>query len=275
MRLQRETPLSAAADHGARWSSTCDGGAGRSPRKCSCCNRFNWELPVIVTTSTHCARHRAHAEFLCKTARCWQPHLSGCPMDAEQNPVPAILEYLRSCKRDGTYERRTHSFVRLSHSCTATRVFASIWEDVGEFDRLAVRVAETRARRRRGGDSVVGGATLVQRRGRDDGNLLGRLQWTSDCGAPPSGTQGNCNHLLDGRPLRGRCALHGRHASCGRRTRVGLVLLRLNVPAARPQYLVGDRWRAMRLSASKRATVLRTLAAAPATRWVLEARIGL
>ncbi len=29
---------------------------------------------------------------------------------------------------------------------------------------------------------MVGGATLVQRRCRDDGNLLGRVQWTSDCG---------------------------------------------------------------------------------------------
>ena len=91
---------------------------------------------------------------------------------------------------------------------------------------------------------MVGGATLVQRRRRDDGNLLGWLQWTSDRGAPPSGTQGNRNHLLDGRPLRRRCALHGRHASCGRGLEWGSFFFGSMCLPPDPM-LVGDRWRAM------------------------------
>ena len=46
------------------------------------------------------------------------------------------------------------------------------------------------------------GATLVQWRRWNDGNLLGWVQWTSDRGAPPRGTQGNRNHLLDRRSVR-------------------------------------------------------------------------
>jgi hypothetical protein len=33
-------------------------------------------------------------------------------------------------------------------------------------------------------------------------NFLGRVQWTADCSAPPSGTQSNRNHLFDRRSVR-------------------------------------------------------------------------
>ncbi len=82
-------------------------------------------------------------------ARIWLPD------DAEQNPVPAILEYLPYRKRDGTYERDA-----LTHPYLAGHGYAGVRVDLRGW---------------RGGDRVVGGATLVQRRRRDDGNLLGRL----------------------------------------------------------------------------------------------------
>ena len=91
---------------------------------------------------------------------------------------------------------------------------------------------------------MVGGATLVQWRCRDDGNLLGRVQWTSDCGAPPSGTQGDRNHLFDRRSVRRRCTLHGRHASYGRGLEWASFFFGSMCLPPDP-ILVGDSWRAM------------------------------
>jgi predicted acyl esterase len=50
-------------------------------------------------------------------ARIWLPD------DAEQNPVPAILEYLPYRKRDGTYERDalTHPYLA-GHGSASVRV---------------------------------------------------------------------------------------------------------------------------------------------------------
>ena len=144
---------------------------------------------MIVTTFPRTVRVIEHMLIPLKdgtrlAARIWLPG------DAEQNPVPAILEYLPYRKRDGTYERDA-----LTHPYLAGHGYAGVRVDIrGAANwRAAVRrVREARTRRWPGGDSVVGGATLVQWRCRDDGNLLGRVQWTSDCGAPPPGTQGDC-----------------------------------------------------------------------------------
>jgi predicted acyl esterase len=59
---------------------------------------------VIVTTFPRTVRVIEHTLIPLKdgtmlAARIWLPD------DAEQNPVPAILEYLPYRKRDGTYER--------------------------------------------------------------------------------------------------------------------------------------------------------------------------
>ena len=51
-------------------------------------------------------------------ARIWMPE------DAEQNPVPAILEYLPYRKRDGTYERDALERIPISQ-VTATPASAS------------------------------------------------------------------------------------------------------------------------------------------------------
>ena len=63
-------------------------------------------------------------------ARIWLPD------DAEQNPVPAILEYLPYRKRDGTYQRDalTHPYLA-GH--TGGR-FASTFRGSGESGGLAV-----------------------------------------------------------------------------------------------------------------------------------------
>ena len=94
------------------------------------------------------------------------------PADAEQNPVPAILEYLPYRKRDGTYERDA-----LTHPYLAGHGYAGVRVDIrgsGEsggllFDEYAKQGRWCRSY------SVVGRATLVQRRCRNDGNLLGRI----------------------------------------------------------------------------------------------------
>ena len=64
----------------------------------------NGSAPVIVTTFPRAVRIIEHTLIPLKdgttlAARIWLPE------DAEQNPVPAILEYLPYRKRDGTYER--------------------------------------------------------------------------------------------------------------------------------------------------------------------------
>ena len=50
------------------------------------------------------------------------------PQDAEQNPVPAILEYLPYRKRDGTYERDalTHPYLA-GHGYAGTRRHPRHW----------------------------------------------------------------------------------------------------------------------------------------------------
>ena len=128
-------------------------------------------------------------------ARIWLPD------DAEQNPVPAILEYLPYRKRDGTYERDA-----LTHPYLAGYGYASVRVDLrgsGEFDGFTVRrVRQAGTRRWRGGDRLAGGSALVQWLGWDDGNFLGRVQWASSCGAPSPGTQSNPNHLFERRSVR-------------------------------------------------------------------------
>jgi predicted acyl esterase len=71
-----------------------------------------WSVPVIVTTFPRAVRVIEHTLISLKdgttlAARIWLPE------DAEQNPVPAILEYLPYRKRDGTYERDalTHPYL--------------------------------------------------------------------------------------------------------------------------------------------------------------------
>jgi len=88
---------------------------------------------VIVTTFPRSVRVIEHTLIPLKdgtalAARIWLPD------DAEQNPVPAILEYLPYRKRDGTYERDA-----LTHPYLAGHGYAGVRVDIrgcGESDGL-------------------------------------------------------------------------------------------------------------------------------------------
>src|ERR1700731_957635 len=87
----------------------------------------------IVTTFPKTVRVIEHMSIPLKdgttlAARIWLPE------DAEQNPVPAILEYLPYRKRDGTYERDA-----LTHPYLAGHGYAGVRVDIrgtGESDGL-------------------------------------------------------------------------------------------------------------------------------------------
>jgi putative CocE/NonD family hydrolase len=88
---------------------------------------------LIVTTFPRAVRVIEHTSIPLQdgtmlAARIWLPE------DAEQNPVPAILEYLPYRKRDGTYERDS-----LSHPYLAGHGYAGVRVDIrgsGESDGL-------------------------------------------------------------------------------------------------------------------------------------------
>jgi predicted acyl esterase len=78
---------------------------------------FRKSVAVIVTTIPRAVRVIEHTLIPLKdgtllAARIW------LPIDAEQNPVPAILEYLPYRKRDGTYERDalTHPYLAAGYA---------------------------------------------------------------------------------------------------------------------------------------------------------------
>src|SRR5215475_11009186 len=84
----------------------------------------NWSVPVIVTTFPRSVRVIEHTLIPLKdgttlAARIWLPD------DAEQNPVPAILEYLPYRKRDGAYERDA-----LTHPYLAGHGYAGVRVDI-------------------------------------------------------------------------------------------------------------------------------------------------
>ena len=76
-------------------------------------------------------------------------------------------------------------------------------------------------------------AALVQRRGRHDGHLLGRLQRAAGRGAPAAGAEGDHHALLDRRPLRRRHALHGRRAAERQASAGASFFFGVDVPPAR------------------------------------------
>ena len=227
---------------------------------------------MIVTTFPRKVRVIEHMLIPLKdgttlAARIWLPE------DAERNPVPAILEYLPYRKRDGTYERDA-----LTHPYLAGHGYAGVRVDIrGSGESRGLLFDEYAPQEQDDGVELIAwlaaqpwcsGAVGMM------GISLGRLQWASDRGAPPAGAQGDRDHLLDRRSLRRRCPLHGRHASHGR-TRMGLVLLRLDVPPARPGPRRRQLARDVAGAAGEHSAVLRAVAGAPAARRLLEAWIGL
>ena len=131
------------------------------------------------------------------------------------------------------------------------------------------------AGRRARGDRLARGAALVQRRGRHDGNLLGRLQRAAGRRAPAAGAEGDHHRLLDRRPLRRRRPLHGRRAA---RPPISAGARSSSASMCRPPdpAIVGERWRDDVAGAAARTLPLfvENWLAAPAPRRVLEARLG-
>src|SRR6202045_487665 len=133
----------------------------------------------IVTTFPKTVRVIEHTLIPLKdgttlAARIWLPE------DAEQNPVPSILEYLPYRKRDGTYERDA-----LTYPYLAGHGYAGVRVDIrgcGESTGLLFDEYAAGTRRWRGANRLAGGTTLVQWRRWNDRNLLGWVQWTSNCG---------------------------------------------------------------------------------------------
>ena len=119
-----------------------------------------------------------------------------------------------------------------------------------------------------------GRAAVVQRRGRSDREVVGRLQCAPDRGAPPARAARNRDGVLDRRPLCGRRALHGR-VSVERQPLVGRRVL----PALRAASRPGARRLgvALALAGAARGGVSASaaLARAPAARRLLAPGLGL
>ena len=131
------------------------------------------------------------------------------PEDAEQNPVPAILEMIPYRKRDGTIYRD----VRM-HPWIAAQGYACVRVDIrgsGESEGLlAGRISPARAAGWGRDHRLAVAPELVQRHRRHDRHLLGRLQRPAGRRPEAAGAQGHHHPLLDRRPLRRRYPLHGR-----------------------------------------------------------------
>ena len=97
------------------------------------------------------------------------------PRSSEELPVPAVLEYIPYRRRDGTISRD-----RLTHAYFAGHGYAAVRVDMrgaGDSDGLLLDEYLAAGAGRRGrGHRLARRAALVQRHGRHDGHLLGRLQ---------------------------------------------------------------------------------------------------
>src|SRR5919201_888939 len=130
MRQRWDRPGHDGADHERHLPLVdTDRGYGIQPHEGS----WPTSVAVIVTTFPRTVRVIEHMLIPLKdgtklAARIWLPD------DAEQNPVPAILEYLPYRKRDGTYERDA-----LTHPYLAGHGYAGVRVDMrgcGESDGL-------------------------------------------------------------------------------------------------------------------------------------------
>ena len=127
-------------------------------------------------------------------ARMWLPE------DAEEKPVPAILEYLPYRKRDGTIVRDA-----LTHPYFAGHGYAAIRVDMrGNGDSEGLMLDEYTKQEQDDALEVI--AWLARQKwctgqGRHDRHFLGRLQRAAGRGAQAPGAQGHRHPVLDRRPL--------------------------------------------------------------------------
>ena len=170
------------------------------------------------------------------SARVWMPE------DADQNPVPAILEHLPYRKRDGTTARDA-----LTHPYFAGHGYACIRVDMrGNGDSEGLMEDEYSEQELQDACDVIAwarGAALVQRQGRHDGHFLGRLQRAAGRGQAAAGAEGDHHALLDRRPLCRRHPLQGR-LLLNENMGWGATMLSYSSRPPDPA-IVGDNWRDM------------------------------
>jgi predicted acyl esterase len=141
---------------------------------------------VIVTTFPNAVRVIEHTLIPLKdgtmlAARIWLPD------DAEQNPVPAILEYLPYRKRDGTYERDA-----LTHPYLAGHGYAGVRVDIrGSGESTGLLFDEYAKQEQDDGVEVIAWLAAQPWSNGSVGRMgisWGWVQWTSNCGAKSPGT---------------------------------------------------------------------------------------
>ena len=137
------------------------------------------------------------------SARVWMPE------DAEQNPVPAILEHLPYRKRDGTTARDS-----LTHPYFAGHGYACLRVDMrGNGDSEGLMEDEYSEQELQDACDVIAWAAssaLVLGHSRHDGHFLGWLQRTAGRRQTAGSAEGDHHALLDRRPLCRRHPLQGR-----------------------------------------------------------------
>ena len=188
--------------------------------------------------------------------------------------MPAILEYLPYRKRWGTHDRDA-----LTHPYLAGHGYASVRVDIrgsGEsegllFDEYTAQEQDDAL----GGDRLARGAAVVQRGGRDDGHLVGRVQRTPGRRPPGPALKAIVSIVLDRRSLCRRRAFHGRGAAGRSRNSDGRRSSSARCAHPPDPVLVGEQMaRDVARAAGERAAVPRTLAAASAPGCVLAAWFG-
>ena len=143
-----------------------------------------------------------------RTARAW-PAATGCRCDALSEPVPAILEYIPYCKRDGTAARD-----EAMHPYFAGHGYAAIRVDLrGSGESEGVMLDEYLKQEQDDALEVIAWiAAQPWCTGRV--GMMGK-SWGGFNGAagrrpPPAGAEGRDLDVLDRRPLRRRHPQHGR-----------------------------------------------------------------
>ena len=168
----------------------------------------------------------------------------------------------------------------LTHPYLAGHGYACVRVDIRgsrRFRRRAVRrVQPAGAGRRARGHRLAGGPALVQRRGRHDRHLLGRLQRAAGRGAPAAGAEGDRHAVLDRRPLSPTTSTTWA-APAQRQASAGRAIFFADMAHPPDPALVGERWRDDVAGAAARTLplFLEHWLRAPAPRRLLEARLGL
>ena len=196
------------------------------------------------------------------------------PVDAEADPVPAILEAVPYRLSDGMATRDV-----LIHPYWAARGYACVRVDLrGSGESDGVLEDEYHPQEQEDlprGHRLARRPAVVLGRRRHDRHLVGRLQQPPAGRPPAAGAQGDHHAHEHRRPLRRRRALQGRLRARDRPAALEHLHAALAVPAAARGGRRRALARALGAAARGERAVGPHLARAPAARRLLEARLGL